>query len=128
VRRAGRLLVTLTVCAGAALAAAGCSNPPAYGFVHSVNYNPPWSYYVPGYDDSWCSGSGKYRNCYDDWIPGRTVYVPAEWQLDLCQNQGQPSKSNSCGWRDVDPQTYHSVRLGQFWTSVAGASPSSSST
>lgn len=112
----------------AALLAVGCSDPPTHGYVYSLNYNPPSSYYVPGYDDSWCSGSGKYRTCYDDWIPGRTVYVPEEWQIELCQQPGTPSKGNSCGWRDVDPQTYHTVRLGQFWTSVAGVTPSSSTT
>jgi hypothetical protein len=100
---------------------AGCSNPPTHGYVYSLNYNPPSSAYWPGHWYSSCSGTGKYRTCFQEYSPGWTEYFPAEWQIDLCQTPGPPSKSNACGWRDVDEQTYHTVRLGQFWTSVAGA-------
>ena len=126
--KASTAVGTAAVVVLAGLFAAGCADPPTHGYVYSINYNPPGSYYIPGYDDSWCSGSGKYRSCYDDWVPGRTVYVPPEWQLELCQKQGTPSSSNKCGWRDVDSQTYHTVRLGQFWTAVAGVSSSPTGT
>lgn len=110
-------LAVLAVIAAAALA--GCSNPPSKGYVYSVNYNPPSSYYVPGYDYSDCYGTSSRRTCYEEYVPGRTVYVPEEWQLQLCAERGKPSSSNACGWRDVDEQTWHSVRLGQYYTTEA---------
>lgn len=118
----------LAVAATTALLVAGCSDPPTHGYVYSLNYDPPSSLYWPGHWYQSCSGSGNYRTCYEDYTPGWTEYFPAEWQIELCQQAGLPSKSNACGWRDVDPQTYSSVRLGEFWTSVAGVSPSSTQT
>jgi hypothetical protein len=103
------------------IALAACSSPPKQGYVYSINYNPPSSYYVPGYDYSNCYGSSSRRHCYEEWEPGRTVYVPPEWQIELCAKPGKPDSANKCGWRDVDEQTWHSVRLGQYWTTVASS-------
>lgn len=124
-RLGGKLLATAAAVAGVVLLAAGCSDPPTHGFVYSVNYNPPSSIWWPGHWYQSCSGSGQYRTCFEDYSPGWTEYIPAEWQIELCQKPGPPVNGNSCGWRDVDPQTYSTVRLGQFWTSVAGLSPTS---
>jgi hypothetical protein len=114
-------IIGAAVAVAALLGLAACSDPPTHGYVYSINYNPPSSTYWPGHYYNSCSGSGRYRSCSEEYDPGWTQYIPAEWQLDLCQQQGAPSKQNSCGWRDVDSQTYHSVKLGQYWTSVAGA-------
>lgn len=99
----------------AVLSLAGCSDPPTHGYVYSINYNPPSSMYWPGHWYRSCSGSGSYRTCTEDYSPGWTQYYPAEWQLELCKKRGVPADGNPCGWRDVDEQTYHTVRLGQFW-------------
>jgi hypothetical protein len=115
----------VAIAALAAVLAAGCSNPPTHGYVYSINYNPPSSIWWPGHWYSECSGSGSSRHCWEEYQPGWTEYIPESWQIELCAKPGAPSKSNACGWRDVDSQTYHSVRLGQFWSAVAGVFPSS---
>lgn len=109
----------IMLAAACLLLIAACSNPPSKGYVYSINYNPPGSIWWPGHYYQSCSGSGSYRTCYTEWDPGYTEYIPPEWQIQLCKQPGQPSSSNACGWRDVDEQTWHSVRLGQFWTTVA---------
>lgn len=115
--------VAAAVLTGASLLTAGCSDPPSHGYVYSVDYEPPGSYYTPGYWYRTCYGSGSRRTCYREYDPGYTTYVPPEWSIELCAVPGAPSSSNSCGWRDVDSQTYHTVSLGQCWSAVAGGCP-----
>jgi hypothetical protein len=100
------------------LAAVACSSPPTHGYVYSIDYEPASSAWWPGHYYSSCSGY-RHRSCYRSYSPGYTEYIPEEWRLELCQKRGVPSKANACGWRDVDEVTYHSVRLGQYYTTVA---------
>jgi hypothetical protein len=106
---------------GAAAVTACGAPPPDKGYVYSINYDPPSSVYIPGYySPGSCSGSGSSRFCSSGFfIPGYSLYFPEDWELELCAKPGAPSKANDCGWRDVDSQTYHTVRLGQFWSAVA---------
>jgi hypothetical protein len=113
-----KLFGAAAVAAPLLFCAAACSAPaPTHGYVRAENYTAPSSWYTPGYYEPIYCGKGCYTQMY---MPGHWNYEPANWQIELCQKPGAPSKTNTCGWRDVDEQTYHSVKLGQFWTTVAG--------
>jgi hypothetical protein len=118
-----RVPAAAAIALAASFLLAGCGAPaPTQGYVYAENYNPPSSYYVPGYYVSGSCSRSRYNTyCSPGYeVPGYVQYVAAEWQLQLCKKRGAPSKTNMCGWRDVDEQTYHSVHLGQFYATTAG--------
>lgn len=72
------------------VATAACGDPwRGSGVVESKDYDPPYSYYVPGQVISGtesCSGTYPNRSCTrspDTYIPGHTVYVAPSWTLNV---------------------------------------------
>ena len=109
--------------ASTVLLLAACSDPPTHGYVYSIDYEAPSSvWWGTSYSHSACYSLG-YSWSWD----GCTEYVAADWRLELCKQAAPPSGANSCGWLDVDSETYHSVRLGQYYTTTAQFPPPASS-
>lgn len=88
---------------------------PSQGYVKNVSYSAGWSSYTPGGWSSSCVGAGAGRTCTNSYTPGYWTSYPPDWQLQLCSKPLNVSQGNSCGWRDVDQQTYDTVRIGQYW-------------
>lgn len=116
------LLAGAVVTTAAVASLSACSSGPANGYVWAKQYSPASEWYVPGY---WVSGSctqygSKYTSCTGGYYtPGYWDYAPEEWQVRVCSNKIPVSKNNNCGWKDVDQQTYHSLKLNDYLQTTA---------
>lgn len=98
-----RILPAAVVIAGVLASATACATGPdspplTSGYVYQAYYFAQWDY--AGYTPEFGAND-------------------VEYQINLCTSRGKPAQSNPCSWVAVDEFTFHRIKLGQFWASVA---------
>lgn len=96
----------------ATLLLAACDPPVTRGYVYDKQYQPAYSYYVPGYSTRSCSK----KSCYTYYHPGYVVYEPAEYWLKLttCGSLETTGQCNT-GWVEVDSYTFNHTNRGDYY-------------